>query len=503
MKRKSPLTTHSIFLVLMLVIAGTNANRALFEAKIQGKLTSFCASYNYDSSALPNKMPSTATQLVYSIPSDGCTIDNKNNYTGSFVLINRGNCSFYEKAIIAQNLGAFGVIIINNSSDIFPPQGNETEFSNINIPVAMLSNGDAKTLRELNINQGILYAPVTGMMDPNIFVTLIIATSLVVLGSIWANTDASGPVNDESSDVTPVLEINMKVAILYVLGACVMLVVLYFLYDFLVYIIIGIFCLGSASGIYTIMITYLGHKFPSGTKKKIKYVGTLSVKSAIFTVISLIIPLIWFCIRHNFYSFILQDFLGIVIILLVMQTVRLTNIKISAIMLVLFFFYDIFFVFITPLFTKNGESIMVKVATGGSGSHETIPLTLMVPRFSDPYSVCGASFSILGYGDIVLPGLLVSFCLYFDKRMNTWQKKSYFVIVSSAYFFGLVSTYIGLISLKMAQPALLYLVPFTLGSVLFFGWKRNELRYLWYGPDYKPTYIDSSNDEFLIHSSES
>ena len=36
--------------------------------------------------------------------------------------------------------------------------------------------------------------------------------------------------------------------------------------------------------------------------------------------------------------------------------------------------------------------------------------------------------------------------------------------------------------MEMGQPALLYLVPCTLGTMTFMGWRRNELRGLWDGP---------------------
>lgn len=51
----------------------------------------------------------------------------------------------------------------------------------------------------------------------------------------------------------------------------------------------------------------------------------------------------------------------------------------------MFLVYDVFFVFITPLFTKNNESVMVKAATGGDNSGgESLPFLLAMPRFNAP-----------------------------------------------------------------------------------------------------------------------
>lgn len=34
---------------------------------------------------------------------------------------------------------------------------------------------------------------------------------------------------------------------------------------------------------------------------------------------------------------------------------------------------------------------------------------------------------------------------------------------------------------RVPQPALLYLVPSTLGSILFMSWKRKDVKQMWHG----------------------
>jgi signal peptide peptidase-like protein 2B len=60
------------------------------------------------------------------------------------------------------------------------------------------------------------------------------------------------------------------------------------------------------------------------------------------------------------------------------------------------FLSDIFWVFLSPLFF-HGESVMVKVATGG-GTGEAIPMLLKVPRMADEMG----GYSLLGLGDMVI-----------------------------------------------------------------------------------------------------
>ena len=68
----------------------------------------------------------------------------------------------------------------------------------------------------------------------------------------------------------------------------------------------------------------------------------------------------------------LQDFLGIMFSINMLKVLRLPSLRICTILLSALFFYDIFFVFITPL-VMSGKSVMVEVATGHS-SDEQLPM---------------------------------------------------------------------------------------------------------------------------------
>ena len=62
---------------------------------------------------------------------------------------------------------------------------------------------------------------------------------------------------------------------------------------------------------------------------------------------------------------------------------------------------------------------MVEVATGGD-TGEQLPMVLKVPHLgSNPLKVCWLPYSMLGFGDILVPGLLVSYCHSFDLQMGT------------------------------------------------------------------------------------
>ncbi len=65
---------------------------------------------------------------------------------------------------------------------------------------------------------------------------------------------------------------------------------------------------------------------------------------------------------------------------------------------------------------------MEEVATGGD-SGEQLPMVLKVPQMdSNPYHVCYSAYSMLGFGDLLVPGLLLSFCHSFDLFKGTPMK---------------------------------------------------------------------------------
>lgn len=79
-------------------------------------------------------------------------------------------------------------------------------------------------------------------------------------------------------------------------------------------------------------------------------------------------------------------------------------------------------------------------------------------------------FSMLGLGDIVMPGLLLCFVLRYDAYKKsqglTGSRLTYFHCSLLGYFLGLLTATVSSEVFKAAQPALLYLVPFTLLPLL-------------------------------------
>jgi signal peptide peptidase-like protein 2B len=152
-----------------------------------------------------------------------------------------------------------------------------------------------------------------------------------------------------------------------------------------------------------------------------------------------------------------------------------------------------------------------------------------IPRIND-YS---GGTSLLGLGDIVLPGLLLSFASRYDEAkkligashsprnsnrlsQETCSKNvGYFIPAVIAYGVGLAMANIAVYVMQMGQPALLYLVPCCLGTIVFLGWKRGELLDLWqtpkvlascddimYGPQETPTLTPTPTESQNEHDND-
>ncbi|XPS95269.1 hypothetical protein M3J09_004560 [Ascochyta lentis] len=206
-----------------------------------------------------------------------------------------------------------------------------------------------------------------------------------------------------------------------------------------------------------------------------------------------------------------------------LQLMSPTTFATGSLILGALFFYDIYFVFYTPMMVTVAKSL-------------DVPIKLMFPRPGDPKDPTSApSHAMLGLGDVVLPGIVIGLALRFDlylfylrrqKRVSaataggaeTTEKAEYFPLAGRwsdhfwthslsgrplwtndndkpeapftfpktyfkaslvGYVLGLLATLGVMMIWDHAQPALLYLVPGVLGSVWLTAVARGELSLIW------------------------
>mmetsp|Transcript_20197 Transcript_20197/g.52099 ORF Transcript_20197/g.52099 Transcript_20197/m.52099 type:complete len:604 (+) Transcript_20197:3-1814(+) len=144
------------------------------------------------------------------------------------------------------------------------------------------------------------------------------------------------------------------------------------------------------------------------------------------------------------------------------EMLSLGSFQIGALLLCALFLYDIFWVF--------GTEVMVTVAKGIDA-----PIKLLFPKDLHAEKV---EFSLLGLGDIVIPGIFVALMLRFDMKQRL-HALPYFRANLCAYVGALVATISVMHFFEAAQPALLYLVPGCLGAAGLVAAQRGELGALW------------------------
>ncbi|GAB1295371.1 Signal peptide peptidase-like 2B [Apodemus speciosus] len=517
---------------LLLLAAQAACEFGVLRVVSQTRGRDYCVLYNPQWARLPHDLSKVSllklrdlstTQLCsyLDVPAE--------DFTNQIALVARGNCTFYEKVRLAQGSGAHGLLIVSKER-LVPPGGNKTQYEEISIPVALLSHRDLRDIfrrfgRDVMVA---LYAPSEPVMDYNMVIIFIMAVGTVALGGYWAGShdvkkymkhkrdDGPEKQEDEAVDVTPVM------ICVFVVMCCFMLVLLYYFYDRLVYVIIGIFCLASSTGLYSCLAPCV-RKLPfctcrreaqdgrlggSGTVTGLRGLPALDdtasqsqlllgvpdnnlpyfhkrpqARMLLLALFSVTVSVLWGVFRNeDQWAWVLQDTLGIAFCLYMLKTIRLPTFKACTLLLLVLFIYDIFFVFITPFLTKSGNSIMVEVAAGPSNSstHEKLPMVLKVPRLNtSPLSLCDRPFSLLGFGDILVPGLLVAYCHRFDIQVQS--SRIYFVACTIAYGLGLLVTFVALVLMQRGQPALLYLVPCTLLTSCTVALWRRELGAFWTG----------------------
>ncbi|QHO39645.1 Signal peptide peptidase-like [Arachis hypogaea] len=425
----------------------------------------------------------THTRVAIADPPDCCSKP-KNKLTGEIILVHRGQCSFTTKANIAEEAGASAILIINNRTELFKMvcEENETDID-IGIPAVMLPQDAGENIKSHIQNKSIvsvqLYSPLRPLVDVAEVFLWLMAVGTILCASYWSAwttreaaverekllKDASDEyLNTENAGSTGYVEISTMAAISFVVIASCFLLMLYKLMaSWFIEVLVVLFCIGGVEGLQTCLVALLScfrwFQHAGQTFVKIPFFGAVSYLTLAMTPFCIVFAVLWG---------------GIALIITVLQIVRIPNLKVGTVLLSCAFLYDIFWVFVSKWWFH--ESVMIVVARGDRSGEDGIPMLLKILRLFDPWG----GYSIIGFGDIILPGLLVAFSLRYDWLAKRNLRSGYFVWAMSAYGLGLLITYVALNLMDgHGQPALLYIVLFTLGTFLSLGKKRGELNLLW------------------------
>lgn len=208
------------------------------------------------------------------------------------------------------------------------------------------------------------------------------------------------------------------------LGASVSLLVMFFFFDsmqMLFAVCTAITASVALAFLLLPMCQYIIRPCTDGNRISFGVCGRFTAAELFSFTLSVSIVCIWVLTGH----WLLMDAMGMGLCVAFIAFVRLPSLKVSTLLLTGLLIYDVFWVFFSSyIFSAN---VMVKVATRPADNPVGLmakKLNLMVkepPKLNLPGKLVFPSlhntghFSMLGLGDIVMPGLLLCFVLRYDK----------------------------------------------------------------------------------------
>ncbi|XP_078440282.1 SIGNAL PEPTIDE PEPTIDASE-LIKE 2 isoform X2 [Wolffia australiana] len=371
------------------------------------------------------------TKVSIMDPPDCCSPP-KEAVAGDVLLVHRGNCKFTTKAKIAEAAGASAILIINNRKELYKMvcDQNETDL-NIGIPAVILPSDAGESLKR-SLQSGVrvavqLYSPDRPLVDTAEVFLWLMAIGTILCGSYWSAwssreasieyekllKDAPGNFHeiDNAGSTSNIVDINTTSAVLFIVIASCFIVLLYkFMSSWFVGILVVLFCIGGVEGLQTCLVALFSRWFKRAGQSfiDVPILGTVSYLTLAVSPFCIIFAVIWAVHRHVSFAWVGQDILGIALIITVLQIVHVPNLKVGTVLLSCAFAYDIFWVFVSKALFH--ESVMIVVARGDKSGEDGIPMLLKIPRMFDPWG----GYSIIGFGDILLPGLVIAFALRYQ-----------------------------------------------------------------------------------------
>lgn len=347
--------------------------------------------------------------------------------------------------------------------------------------------------KQKKICWGILFLCLTTplMIPLNISLQLLLnSLACVILGSIYSikllkNTKSNNLKRTEHESDDDDDTVSMEDALKFPFYASFALCVLYVLFknidkNLLNYLfkinfgMMGVSCLGSF--IIDQMETVLPSlKLFTILDKKLEFFG---IKQHLFLTSHNVFGYLIASVVSGLYVYTnhwtLNNILGISFTIAGIMMLKVSKFEIVFLLLWLLFFYDIFWVFKSDL--------MITVA-----KNFDVPIKLILP-------LANGKKSILGLGDMVIPGVLVALALKFDvdlglekfSKLDNKMKSSFTFVTPHfwscviGYALGIISTFVSMILMDHAQPALLYLVPWCCISLIFQCFAQGTVKRAYY-----------------------
>ncbi len=229
------------------------------------------------------------------------------------------------------------------------------------------------------------------------------------------------------------------------------------------------------------------------------------------TSIAFIITSIWFAFRQETALWFLQDIFVVSTACMFLLYFRIQNLRTGMLMVVLYFFFDLIMVILSPLLFQ-GRNIMYEVLSCGKAvevvtdmgncirnAEESAPTFFLVPRFD-----WTNGFMKIGFDDIIIPSLLISLSQRIDyarcerdararaemahlpgaKKQSMLSAYYYWIPLCVAYSVGLVlaAIFYGqsvFPNPQYGQTTLLFTIPCILFTFLYLSQRKREFASIW------------------------
>ncbi|KAI8442325.1 hypothetical protein MSG28_005862 [Choristoneura fumiferana] len=193
--------------------------------------------------------------------------------------------------------------------------------------------------------------------------------------------------------------LNTMQALCFPLGSSVALLIMFFFFD----------SMQTLVAICTAKLPFRKYVVGGGAGAGRAVCGRYSAPELAAALLAAGIVAVWVLTGH----WLLMDAMGMGLCVTFIALIRLPSLKVSTLLLTGLLLYDVFWVFFSSyIFTTN---VMVKVATRSlGGALRDAPKLSLPAKLVFPSMHHQGHFSMLGLGDIVMPGLLLCFVLRYD-----------------------------------------------------------------------------------------
>merc|ERR1719336_3131496 len=281
------------------------------------------------------------------------------------------------------------------------------------------------------------------IMDSSRVSTFFISILLIVYGSFRSLAMEEGRgeegVEEKERRESNVTTLDSLQAMCLPLGASFSLLIMFFFFDsmqLLFAVCTAVIATVALAFLLLPMCQYLVQPCSSAKGKiSLGLCGRFTLAEILSVTVSIGVVCVWVLTGH----WALMDFMGMGLCVAFIAFVRLPSLKVSTLLLSGLLLYDVFWVFFSQyVFSAN---VMVKVATrpaenpvgamarkfhlgGVSGSVARNAPRLSLPgKLVFPSSQTAGHFSMLGLGDIVMPGLLLCFVMRYDAYKKAQHAK--------------------------------------------------------------------------------